>query len=221
MKYCSKCRVSVAGQRKYCPLCQTELQSLDTDDNEIFPDIPTIFHQYNVFFRILIFLSVIVSIACLLINFLLPAKIWWSLFVMGAIACFWLSLSIAVSKRRNIPKNILYQVVVISSLAVVWDWCIGWRAWSIDYVIPMACTIAMISMATIAKVANLRVQDYLIYLVIDGLFCVVPISFIFIGFLTVLYPTLLCAAASVISLTALILFEGDDMWSELKRRVHI
>jgi hypothetical protein len=221
MKYCSKCKVSVAGQRKYCPLCQRELQSLDTDNNETFPEIPTIFHQYNLFFRVLILLSVIVSVVSAVINFLERTDVWWSLFVAAGIACLWLSMAIAVSKRRNIPKNILYQVVVLSTLAIVWDWGIGWRAWSINYVVPAACTLAMISMAIISKVTNLRVEDYMIYLVIDGLFCIVPVIFIFTGFLTVRYPSILCAAASVISLTALILFEGDHMWSELKRRLHV
>ena len=221
MKYCSKCKTSVAGQRKYCPLCQRELQSLNTDDDEIFPVIPTIFHQYNLFFRIVILLSVIVSVVSVLINFMFPAKVWWSFFVVGCIVCLWISMAISISKRKNIPKNILYQVVVISGLAIIWDFCIGWRAWSIDYVVPLTCTLAMISMAIIAKVTNLRVEDYMIYLVIDGLFCIVPVIFLFTGLLTVLYPSLLCAAVSVISLTALFLFEGDPMWSELKRRLHV
>ena len=221
MKFCSKCKVSVAGQRKYCPLCQRELQSLDTDDNEIFPEIPTIFHQYNLFFRIVILLSVIISVVSILVNIIFPTKVWWSFFVIGSIVCFWISMAIAISKRKNIPKNILYQVVVISGLTVIWDYCIGWHGWSIDYVVPVTCTLAMISMAIISKVSNLRVEDYMIYLVIDGLFCIVPVIFIFTGLLTVLYPSLICAAASVISLTALFLFEGDPMWSELKRRLHV
>jgi len=220
MKYCNKCKVSVAGQRKYCPLCQRELDRIDEEPDEIFPVIPTIFHQYNLFFRILILISVIVSVGCILINILIPGEGWWSFSVTAVIGCLWISMAIAISKRRNIPKNILYQVVVISALAVIWDWFIGWRAWSVNYVIPVTCTLAMISMAIISKVTNLHVEDYLIYLVIDGMFCIVPVIMIFTGFLTVLYPSLLCAAASVISLTALFLFEGDHMWPELKRRMH-
>jgi hypothetical protein len=221
MKFCSKCKVSVAGQRKYCPLCQRELQGLDTNDHEIFPEIPTIFHQYNLFFRILILLSVIASIISILINMLIPSRIWWSFFVAAGIGCFWLSMAIAISKRRNIPKNILYQVVDIAALAVLWDLFTGWRGWSIDYVIPIACTVAMLSMAIIAKVTNLQVKDYIIYLVIDGLFGIVPFVFTFTGLLSERFPSLICVAASIISLVALLLFHGDDMRTELRRRLHL
>ena len=221
MKFCNKCKLSVVGQRKYCPLCQRELQDLDANNNEIFPEIPTIFHQYNLFFRILILASVIVSIISILINIMIPSKIWWSFFVVGGIGCFWLSMAIAISKRRNIPKNILYQVVDISALAVVWDLCTGWRAWSIDYVVPITYTIAMLSMAIIAKVTNLQVKDYIIYLVIDSLFGIIPLILIFTGLLNEWFPSLVCAAASVISLTALLLFQGDDMRTELRRRLHL
>lgn len=221
MKYCSKCKLSVVGQRKYCPLCQRELQSSGTNDRDVFPKIPTMFHQYNVFFRILILISVIVSIMSILINLMVPGKTWWSFFVVAGIGCFWLSMAIAISKRRNIPKNILYQVVDVSALAVLWDICTGWRAWSIDYVIPIACTLAMLSLAIIAKVTNLHVKDYIIYLIIDGLFGIVPIVFIITGLLYEQFPSLICIATSIISLTALLLFQGDDMRTELKRRLHI
>ena len=221
MKFCSKCKLSVVGQRKYCPLCQGGLQDLDTNDNEIFPEIPTIFHKYNLFFRILILVSVIVTVISGMIEMMVSSEIWWSFFVAAGIGCFWLSMTIAISKRRNIPKNILYQVVDISALAVIWDWCTGWRSWSIDYVIPISCTLAMLSMAIIAKVTNLQVKDYIIYLIIDGLFCIVPIIFIFTGVLNERLPSLICAAASVISLAALIVFEGDNMRGELKRRLHL
>lgn len=221
MKFCSKCKLSVAGQRRYCPLCQGVLQDLDANDNEVFPVIPTIFHKYNLFFRILILLSIIVTVISVIIDMMVFNRIWWSFFVAAGIGCFWLSMAIAISKRRNIPKNILYQVVDISALAVIWDLCTGWRAWSIDYIVPSACTLAMLSMAIIAKVTNLRVKDYIIYLVIDAFFGIIPLIFILTGILDERLPSLICVATSVISLAALILFEGENMHGEFKRRLHL
>ena len=81
--------------------------------------------------------------------------------------------------------------------------------------------ISMISMAIIAKVTNLHVRDFTIYLIIDGLFGIIPIIFYFTGLLTVQYPSLICVAASIISLVALLIFEGENMRGELKRRLHL
>ncbi len=221
MKFCNKCKLSVAGQKKHCPLCQSELQDLDADTREIFPEIPTIFHQYSLFFRILILASVAAAVVSVMLNAMFPTPVWWSLFVLAGIACFWIGTAIALSKRTNIPKNILYQVVLVSAMAVVWDNWTHWHAWSVNYVIPIVCVGAMISMAILAKVAKLHVRDYMIYLIIDGFFGIVPIVFYFTGLLTVQYPSLICVAASIISLVALLIFEGDNMRNELKRRLHV
>lgn len=221
MKYCTKCKVSVAGQRKYCPLCQDELQGIDTNDDEAFPEIPTMFHQNNLIFRLLIFISVAISIISAMLNILIPSTVVWSLFVVAGIACFWISMAIAFSKRRNIPNNILHQVVIISVLAVIWDFWTNWHGWSFDYIIPIACLIAMLSMAIISKVRRLPVREYLIYLVIDGLFGIVPVIFILTGLLHVLLPSLICIAGSLLTWAALMLFEGDNMYAELKRRLHV
>jgi hypothetical protein len=173
------------------------------------------------FFRILILSSVAVGVVSVMLNVMFPTAVWWSLFVVAGIACFWAGTAIAISKRTNIPKNILYQVVLVSALAVLWDNWMHWHAWSVNYVIPVVCIGAMISMAIIAKVTNLRVRDYMIYLIIDGLFGIIPIIFYFTGLLTVQYPSLICVAASIISLVALLIFEGENMRGELKRRLHL
>jgi len=220
MKFCNKCKLSVVGKRNLCPLCQGELKDLNDDNREIFPEIPTMFHKYSLFFRILILSSVTVAIVSVMFNVMFPTEGWWSLFVVAGIGCFWIGTAIAISKRTNIPKNILYQVVLLSALAVLWDNWTHWHAWSVNYVIPIVCIGAMISMAIIAKVTNLHARDYMIYLIIDGLFGIVPIVFYFTGLLTMQYPSLICVAASIISLVSLLLFEGENMRSELKRRLH-
>jgi hypothetical protein len=222
MKFCGKCKVSVAGERKYCPLCQGKLQDGHTNnDDDVFPEIPTVYRQYHFFFRVLILLSVAACAISILINALLPVKIWWSLFVVGGIGCFWLSMAISISKRKNMPKNILYQLFVVSILTVLWDLFTGWHAWSIEFVIPITCTLAMLSMAIIAKVSNLQVKDYIIYLIIDCVFGIVPLIFIFTGFIGERFPSLICAVASVISLAAVLVFQGEDLLAELRRRLHL
>lgn len=111
--------------------------------------------RYHFFFRLLIFCSVAAAVVSVILNLALRSEVWWSLFVVGGIGCFWLGTAIAVSKRRNIPKNILYQVVFLSVCAVLWDVSTHWHKWSINYVIPIACTLAMLSLGTIAKVMRL------------------------------------------------------------------
>jgi len=97
----------------------------------------------------------------------------------------------------------------------------GWIGWSLDYVIPAICVGAMIVMAVSAKLLKIGVQDLIIYMFVDGIFGFVPIIFILLGKLSVTFPSVICVAASAISLSALIIFQGDNIKAELKRRMHI
>lgn len=221
MKYCENCKTTVRGRRALCPLCQGPLRDAGADTGETFPSIPTVYSQFGLFFRLLILASVAASVISLAVNIMIPTKVFWAAFVVAGIGCMWLSLAFALHKWRNIPKNMIYQVVILSLLAVVWDRFTGWHGWSLDYVIPILCVTAMVSMSAIAKVMRLHFEDYLIYLLLFALFGIIPLVFFFMGLLRVAYPTLICVAMSIIALTALLVFEGRNIHLELKRRLHL
>ena len=141
--------------------------------------------------------------------------------MVAGLLCLWGSLWVVFRKRRNIPKTILYQVLVLSLGAVLWDLLTHWRGWSLSYAIPALCTSAMLSMAIVAKVLRLRVEDYLIYLILDGLFALVPLIFYLCGLSGSLLATIICLAVSIISISFLLLFEGGNLLSELRRRLHL
>lgn len=221
MKCCEKCKVNIIGKRKSCPLCQGILSGQDEEQVEEFPQITSIYKQYNMFFKIIILISIIIASISVAINVMLPRAGAWSLFIIGGLISVWISLITAINKRNNIPKNIIYQVMIISIAVVSWDYMTHWRGWSIDYVIPLICIFAMISMSFISKVMKLHIEDYILYLIIDGIFGIVPSLFIMLGILKVLYPSLICVVTSVISLSTLLIFEGDSIREEMKKRLHL
>jgi hypothetical protein len=222
MKYCEKCKIQVVGSWKTCPLCQRPLKGEeDSLIHDPFPIIPTVYHEYNLFFRILILASISIGVIALAINFLFPSGGLWSLFVVAGIACAWVSLAIAVHKRRNIPKTILYQVVLLAVFALLWDLFTGWRGWSLDYVVPILCFGAILVMAVMIKVMKQFISDYLIYFVMDAVFGIIPVIFLLTGIINVPLPTVICVAGSIISLASLWVFSGKHLWEELKRRLHL
>lgn len=221
MKYCEKCKVNVVGKRKSCPLCQGLLSGQDEEQEDEFPQITSIYKRYNLFFKIIILISIIIASISVAVNVALPKKGAWSLFIIAGLVSVWVSLITAINKRNNIPKNIMYQVIIVSIAVVSWDYMTHWRGWSIDYVIPLICIFAMISMSFISKVMKLHIEDYILYLIIDGVFGIVPSIFIMLGILKVLYPSLICVVTSIISLSILLLFEGESMLDEMKKRLHL
>src|SRR5699024_4531653 len=95
------------------------------------------------------------------IYLLFPVSINWPMYVISVIACMWVILVIAIRKRHNISKSIMWQVAVISLLAVLWDWRMGFLGWSINYVIPLTCLSAMVVFIIIAKIMHVSPREYL------------------------------------------------------------
>lgn len=219
MRHCDKCRIEVRGSEVFCPLCQTPLTG-DAQES-LYPEVPTVYRQFRLFFKLLIAFTVSGGIVCVGINLMLPHSGFWSIFVVLGIMGFWISLIAVLKRRDNLFKNITFQVLALSVLSVALDFFIGWTGWSLNLFIPITCTLALLSLAVIAKVKKLPAEDYLVYLLSDILFCIVPTVFYFTGIISIILPSILCMAFSVITLVSLIVFEGKSLWLEFNKRFHL
>ena len=117
MRSCGKCKISVAGALRRCPLCQGDLTGEPERDNP-FPWL-SYSRRYSFFLRMVAFAGVVAAAVCIAINLSLPSGGWWSMFVVAGLGSLWLTLWFVAKKRTNIPKTILWQVAVISLLALV------------------------------------------------------------------------------------------------------
>lgn len=221
MKRCKKCKVDTIGPLIYCPLCQSELIVIDASEEEIFPAKQGAQYTNHMVLKVFAVISIIVAIVSVFVNIVIPTKIWWSLIVVATLVCAWISLSIAISKRKNILKYLLHQSIVINVFAIVLDCFTGFNGWSITFVIPIIFTLAMVVMYILSKILHLQAADYIIYLLLDALFGIIPIIFLVTNSVKTDIPSLICIMGSIISVTILIVFEGKAMRSELNRRLHI
>lgn len=221
MYYCENCRVRVTGAPRRCPLCQGDLSGQAGGSGNVFPTVGAMADPRRFWINLAILLTVAVAAICVTFNLSPRSTGWWSLFVLAGLASFWIAFTLAVRKRKNIPQTIIWLTAVISIMAVAWDYFTQFRGWSIDYVVPILCTCAMIAMAVLARLTHLGIEDYIIYLIIDSVLGIVPVIFIIFDWLRVEIPSIICVVSSVVSLTALVLFEGPALQAELHRRTHL
>jgi hypothetical protein len=221
MRNCEKCRVLIKGSQKVCPLCGGIVHENGEHTLDEFPQIPTIYQEFHLFIRIMILASISAAVICFAINVIWTKESDWSLLVAAGILCTWISMFFILRKKNNIPKTIIWQVFLIGILSVLWDRSIGWLGWSVDYVIPSICVCALIVMAISANMLHIGARDLVIYLLIDVIFGFVPLLLLFTGVVHVIFPSVICTAASAISLSAILLFEWDNMKTEINKRMHI
>lgn len=219
MKYCEKCRVSVRGDRARCPLCNAVLHG-DPEPSG-FPSLPDESKRRRLWISIAALASVTVCVVCLLLNYLNRKGGFWSLPVVCGVVCAWLMLGIALFKKQNIPKTLMWEVFAASVLSIVWDHQIGWRGWSINYVIPVVCMGAMVTLVVLSLVGHLHPQSLIVYLLTDLLLGIVQTVLLFTGWVTALLPSVLCVGVSAVTLAAMLIFHGRQVWEELQRRLHM
>ena len=94
----------------------------------------------------------------------------WAWFVTAGAFCTWLMVSVAYVKRRNLLKNEMWQLVIVTVAGVLWDVFTGWRGWSVDYLLPLAALAVICSMWAITAAQRLEVAEYMIYLLEAGSF---------------------------------------------------
>ena len=222
MKYCNTCKVNIRGMKERCVLCGNTLITKDnkTGTEDIFPVVPP-YYKSRMAMRILLFISLSTVVVSFAIRMIFPTSFNWPIFVLFGIASAWLSMAIIIIKGKSINKVILWQATFIPVLAIFWDWQTGWRGWSVDYLIPILYLAAEVVMYVTAKITKLRIRDYISYAFLGGIFGIVPILFILFKWVNTPYPSIICAAISLIFLMAVFIFHGHHIKHELNKRMHI
>jgi len=221
MKYCKHCKVYIRGKHDRCILCENILEKeVKIENEDVYPEIPP-FYESHLAIKIMIFITIVALVVSVGINIIFKSDINWLILFMLGVVSIWVGLIIIVQKRYHIPKKILWQVIIISIFAIFWDYATGWIGWSLDYVIPIACVSAMIIMYVTAKIMKLSVRDYITYVLLDGIFGIIPVVFIIFDLVNILYPSIISIGFSIISISAIFIFQGKEIKSEMNKRMHI
>lgn len=222
MKYCKKCGVTVIGKHQHCPLCQTELEIIEADDEDedIFPEMQALYKR-NLLFKVITFVSFLLIIVSVFLNLLLSGGHGWVYIIVAAACTFWVTFYIAFRKRKNVEKAILYMEVLISFLCCLWDYFTGWHGWALDFVLPGLGMVTLVGLFIISRLMHADDDDDFIYLILGSLLGLVPLVCYALHLLHFSVPSLLCALSSIIFLAAVLIFQWERMVAEIQRRMHI
>ncbi len=220
MKYCNYCKVDIREDKERCTLCGNKLEEKTGESEKIYPNIAPLYKSHMAI-RILVFISIVIIVTSFAVNIIFPSDRNWPILLIFGLLSIWLGLIFVVQKRYHIAKKIVWQVIIVSVLSIFWDYKIGWRGWSLDYIIPIASVSAMIIMYVTAKIMRLSIRDYITYAFIDGLFGIIPIIFLLFDMVNVSYPSIISIGFSIISMSAIFIFQGKEIKKEIEKRMHI
>lgn len=223
MNKCLHCGVNILDQTDVCPLCQCVVeQENDSEAKERYPDIRLKGRRLELVSRIALFLAIVLGAVAVIMNYVMDSDMWWSVIVVGALAYLMLFLFyIIANEHAGYRSKVIIGVACGAADLVVIDYVLGFRHWSLDYVIPTVFII-MDVMIIAAMFINIRSwQSYLLFqicmilcsgvCVLLSLFDVVrrPVmSYVALGFSSVMF-------------LATFIIGGRRARNELKRRFHV
>lgn len=222
-QYCPACGVNLTGSRNTCPLCGKKLDgSREVQSCGIFPLVP-VHVTYDFIFKISTFVMIVCIIVVNIINFVFIPHL--SLYIplnLGAI-CAWIIVNVGFQKRRNIPKNIMYEAVIAVVLCMIWDRITGWRGWSTDYVMPTVAAAIVVFFFVMGIVDKSRTSTYAGYFMFGEIGILVTIIMLFMDRLDGIsrYFGAIAVGIGIILLLAQIVFRGKAFASELYRWIHM
>lgn len=218
MKRCTACDVTVATPATACPLCGTPLVGEGAGAAAYPPASGR--KGYHFAKRLLLFLSVMTAVVCVVVNILATPNFWWCLFVVTALAYLWAVIPHALRRGGNGGGKALMQVVCGSALAVVLDWEIGWRGWSINFAVPILFCAGIIAVMILIACNRTNWAGYVLYQVVLAVLGFVPPILYFTGVSTAMIPALIPGFLALSSLVGLAVFGDRSIKSEFRRRLH-
>lgn len=220
MRYCSHCKVKIANDIEYCPLCDMGTEKTD----EVFAlDYPYVKSRFSrgLLLRLITFLALVFVIVSFTVDHLVPTGSPWVFIAAAAILYLWISAINVLRYTPNPASIILCQLISVSGLTYVIDYFTGYYRWSVNYVIPFLIMGAAIAITLMIAIRPMRNRAYTIYQLVIAVLGVLSVLLWIFGWSDIEWPVVTAAFVSAVCFAAVLVFSYRRTQSELKKRFHI
>lgn len=223
MRRCGKCNVEVMDQGRICPLCKSVMEKSQESKRLAngYPNVIEASKKLNFVVRLYSFLAIVTETALVIINYLTYQGIWWSAISGISILYFYITLKYSLMKNNGYKIVILTQVIGAVLLVIAVDNIVGYRGWSVNYVLPSAIMLVDITIIVLMIVNMANWQSYILMQILTVLVSVVCLVLWFGGIITNPLLTIIAACGSACLLLATLIFGERRAKNELKRRFHV
>ncbi len=211
MQYCPKCKVNIRGRKECCPLCQSQLKLIDGEPEAPFPTLKKKKISNITLFKVATFLYIALEIVFGTINVQTDNKYPFVGITILGLTVAWVTLVTTLYIRNNLIKVITFEVIVAIIVDIYVDIHTGNNGWSVAWMVPS--TLLGLAIATIitAKVLKLRLDEYILYLVLDLFMALCQLIFIKNGMNTFTWPAVVVIMVYLILIVGLVIFRFADL----------
>lgn len=219
MSKCLKCDVEVISVDNRCPLCDGELKKW-VDSESIYPTkVSVIKHAFVR--KVILLIAILCSVSVCVLNYYLTPNIKWSLFVVLQIILTCKLLSKILSGRNKVLKFIFIINFLVCGLSIFWDFYIGFRGWSLDYVFPSLCITYGIFALVLRIVNYFAFRENNSYIYFNIALGFVPLILLYFDYVKIPVLSYLSGILAFLNLVILIIFDWSDLKNYISKKLHI
>lgn len=171
--------------------------------------------------KILLLVSVIISIILVLINFCIDSTNKWSLLCIVGIIYVWLTTLYSLKRNVNIASHVMIQMICITALTLAIDYILGYEGWSITLAIPIIIMIGNVTLLILTIVSRKKYIKYAIYQIIIFILSMIPLILMKYSIQNYNLPTIISSSIAGATLCLTLILCGRDLYKDIIRRFHI
>ncbi|WP_026661962.1 DUF6320 domain-containing protein [Butyrivibrio proteoclasticus] len=211
MQYCPKCKVQIRGRKACCPLCQGQLKQVDGEPEAPFPTLKKKKVSSITLFKLATFIFIASEIVFGTVNYQTENMYPFIGITMLGLLVAWITFVTTLYLRNNLIKVITFEVIVAIVVDVYVDFHTGYHGWSVMWMVPSTLLGLAIATVITAKVLKLRLDEYILYLVLDLVMALLQIVFIKMGRNFFTWPAVIVIMIYMILIAGLVIFRFRDL----------
>ena len=216
MKKCRYCQVTILDPTMICPLCHSVLEpEKDECSTGMYPDVKDVSRALNFLVKLYTFLAIVAEASLVIINYITYKHIWWSAIAGIAILYFYITLRYSIQKSGGYLRTILIQIFGGVALTI------GYRGWSVNYVVPSAILLLDLAIIVLMLVNMENWQSYILLQLLTIVLGIVTLILWRVGIITHPVVTIIAASVSAALFVGTLIFGDRRAKNELKRRFHV
>lgn len=228
MKRCRKCQLDILDESTTCPLCHGVLKDEVKDEGEAvknkangYPEVVLTTDGYHILNRIMLFVSIIIVSLSVIANYALYNGMLWSVLSVGIVLYSFTIVRHAIIHGIHLSSKIMVQAVSSAIIVVLVDLVIGYRGWSINYIVPQIAIAANIGIFVLLIISKLDWKRFVLQLIGMGILGLIPLLLWGIGLVEHPLMSLIAAGISVLIVLFTVIFGDKSVKNEMIRRFHI
>lgn len=223
MSKCLNCGVEFSDDTRVCPLCKCIMETEDGKEGERSypPYAGRAMKRVQRALNIYTFSAIVAEVILIGINYELHTSAWWA-FMIGAFMIYgFITLKFSVQKHIGYQFKILLQSLLAISVLIFIDYLLGFRGWSLNYVLPAAFILIDLTIVILMIINSRNWQSYIPMQILIIVLTVIPFILRHYGITQDTILSLISFGVAILVFVGTLILGGKRARDELYRRFHV